>query len=364
MLLRSSVLVLLTSLCAAAQAPQNRGATIAKAQLADAKQHTADAASQNVDAKPQNAAARFQTEDTKPKDVTAKPPNSEVPNQRQLEKKLEAYLRNLFAWGPAFGVKLGPFTDAIMPGFYQVQIQVTYNGQPDTGIVYFSKDGKYFMRGELNDVAVDPFAENRSKLHIDGNPSKGPADAPVTVVEFSDFECPHCRELSRTLKDIEPKYPQVRFVFKDFPLVQIHPWAMTAALAARCAYTHSADAFWKIQEAIFDNQDIISADNAWDKLQAFALQAGISGDAFRSCAAAPETRQAVDANIADARALKVTSTPTVYVNGRPLVGGGKDLLEQFISYELATLQGPSLGHRHPERLAMPPFTYIHNTSYR
>lgn len=342
------VFVLLTSLCAAAQVPQSPGTTIAKAQLADAKQDTADAMSPNLDAKPRNAAARSQTEDTKPKDVTPKPQNSDVPNEGQLEKKLEAYLRNLFAWGPAFEVKLGPFTDAIMPGLYQVPIHVTYNGQPDTGIVYFSKDGKYFMRGELNDVALDPFAENRSSLHIDGNPSKGPADARVTVVEFSDFECPHCRELSRTLKDIEPKYPQVRFVFKDFPLVQIHPWAMTAALAARCAYAHSPAAFWKVQEAIFANQDIISADNAWDELEELVLQVGISREAFRACVAAPETRQAIDANIADARALKITSTPTVYVNGRPLVGGGKDPLEQFINYELATpVQGPALGHRHP-----------------
>lgn len=271
---------------------------------------------------------------TPPKPQSAAPASAATPNQ-QMEKKLEAYLRDLFAWGPTFEVKLGPFTDAIVPGFYQVPIQVKYSGESDAGVVYLSKDGRFIMRGEMHDLAVAPFAENRAKLHLDGSPSKGPADAPVTVVEFSDFECPHCRELYRTVKAIEPHYPRVRFVFKDFPLVKIHPWAMTASLAARCAYQQSPDAFWKVHDAIFDNQDLISADNAWDKLQELARQAGVSADVFRSCMAASETKQAIGASLEEGQALKIASTPTVFVNGRPLIGGAKELLQQFIDYESA-----------------------------
>ncbi len=280
-----------------------------------------------------------------PAQTPPEPQSAAAPNQQQMEKKLEAYLRDLFAWGPTFEIKLGPFTDAVVPGFYEVPVQVKYSGETDAGVVYFSKDGKFLMRGEMHDLAVAPFAENRAKLHLDGSPSRGPADAPVTVVEFSDFQCPHCRELYQTLKAIEPRYPRARFIFKDLPLVKIHPWAMTASLAARCVYQQNPDAFWKVHDAIFDNQELISADNAWDKLQEFALQAGISADVFRSCMAAPETKQPIDASMEEARALKVTSTPTVFVNGHPLMGGAKELLEQFIDYELA--------HAHPIPASLP-----------
>jgi protein-disulfide isomerase len=258
------------------------------------------------------------------------------PSQEQVSQTVEAFLRNYFAWGPSFQVKLGPFKDASAPGFYEVPVQVTVGGQSDTGLVYVSKDGRFLLRGELHDIKVDPFAENRAHLHIAGNPSVGPDNASVTVVEFSDFQCPHCRELYRTLKELKPRYPQVHFVFKDFPLTQIHPWAMTAALAARCAYMNDPQSFWKVHDAIFDNQDSITAENAYDQMLKFATEAGLSPDAFRACMISPEAKNAVESNLADGRSLNVQSTPTVFVNGRLLVGGERELLEQFLAYELAS----------------------------
>lgn len=258
------------------------------------------------------------------------------PTQAQLERKVETFLRELFAWGPTFQVKLGPFTEAAVPGFYEVPIEVTVGGQSDTGTVFLSKAGRFMFRGEIQEVSADPFASNRAHLHLDGNPSKGPSGARVTVVEFSDFQCPHCREFSKILREVAPKYPQVRFVFKDFPLTQAHPWAMTAALAVRCVYIQSPEAFWAVQDAIFENQDAITPENAWNKMLAFATHVGVQPDAFRACMISPEAKQAVEANMADGHALKVGSTPTIFVNGRPLAGGPQDLLEQYINYELAT----------------------------
>src|SRR4029077_3904233 len=246
-------------------------------------------------------------------------PLAAQPSQEQVSQSVEAFLRNYFAWGPTFQVKLGPFKDALAPGFYEVPVQVTVGGQSDTGLVYVSKDGRFLMRGELHDIKVDPFAENRAHLDIAGNPSRGPDNAPVTVVEFSDFQCPHCRELYRALKDFEPRYPQVHFVFKDFPLTQIHPWAMTAALAGRCAYMNDPQSFWKVHDAIFEKQDSITAENAYDQMLKFAAGAGLSPDAFRVCMISPEAKNAIESNLADGRALKVQSTPTVFVNGRLLV---------------------------------------------
>ncbi len=256
-------------------------------------------------------------------------------NESQLLKSTEAFLRNLFAWGPEFKVTLGPLAPAPGPDFYTVPVKVTVGGQTDSGTVYVSKDGKTFFRGDMYNIAADPFAENRAKLRPGGDPSKGPADARVTVVEFSDFECPHCRELFEIMQSVEPEFPQVRFVFEDFPLIQIHPWAETAAIGARCAYMQSPAAFAKMQGSIFENQDVISTENVWDKLLGYAAQAGLDADAFKTCMSSPDAKKAVDADHAKGVAVGVNSTPTVYVNGRPIVGGDKATIERFIKFELA-----------------------------
>ena len=259
-----------------------------------------------------------------------------------IEKKVEAFLRKLYAWGPSFRVKVGPLKDAAVHGFYEVPVEVTVGQQSDSAVIYVSKDGRYLLRGDLQDMSADPLAAVRSLIHLANNPSKGPGDARVTVVEYSDFQCPSCRQLHQTLRAILPAYPQVRFVFKDFPLVQFHPWAMTAAIAGRCAYQHSPDAFWKLHDAIFDNQDAISPENVWQKMADFAGQvAGLDSNAFHTCMAAQEPSQAVLENIKEGQGLKVANTPTVFVNGRRIIGGDRTLLEQYIQYELAPPPSPA-----------------------
>src|SRR5271168_1565266 len=259
----------------------------------------------------------------------APPASAAAPSadQTQVLQSTESFVRNLYAWGPEFKIRLGPMMPSASPDFYLVPIQVTINDQTDSGTVYVSKDGKTFLRGEIYDMSSNPFAENLAHLNIEGNPTSGPANARVTIVEFSDFECPHCRDLSRSLKTLEKQYPQVRVVFKDFPLTQIHPWTETASIGARCAYNQSPNAFWQIHDAIFESQDLISTENAWDKLVNFAKAAGLDTDAFKTCMASPEAKKAVDSNQADGIAAGVTSTPTIFVNGRMLVGGDKSSLE-------------------------------------
>jgi protein-disulfide isomerase len=259
-------------------------------------------------------------------------------DEAQILKNSEAFVRKLFAWGPEFQVKLGPASQSPAPGYYLVPVQITFGGQSDTGVLYISKDGKTLLRGELFDTSGDPFAGNRAKLHPDGNPSRGPADARVTLVEFSDFQCPHCRQLYEAMKTLGPRYPQIRIVFKDLPIAAIHPWAETAALGGRCAYMQSPDAFWQIHDALFENQDFISAANIWERLLELAGQAGLDKDAFKACLASPEAAKAIEANIQDAKVLSVNSTPTVFVNGRPVVGGDPTTLQQYIDYELGGKQ--------------------------
>lgn len=265
---------------------------------------------------------------------TPAPAQTASADEAQFLKNSEAFVRKLFAWGPDFQVKLGPTSPSTAPDYYLVPVQITYAGQVDNGVLYISKDGKTLLRGELFDTSGDPFAGNRARMHPDGNPSRGPADARVTLVEFSDFQCPHCRQLYEAMKILGPHYPQIRIVFKDLPIVAVHPWAMTAAIGGRCAYMQSPDAFWVIHDGLFENQEFISAANIWEKLLEFAGQAGLDKDAFKACLASPDAQKAIEANMADAQVMSVNSTPTVFVNGRPVVGGDPSTLQQYIDYEL------------------------------
>ena len=137
------------------------------------------------------------------------------------------------------------------------------------------------------------------------------------------------------LKEIVPKYPQVHFVYKDFPINQIHPWAETAAIGARCAYQQSPAAYWKVSDSIFASQDLISASNVWDKLLEFATAARLDTDAFKACVASPEAKQAIDENHQQGESLGVTGTPAVYVNGRSVANVTIETIEQFLNFEQA-----------------------------
>ena len=221
-----------------------------------------------------------------------------------------------------------------MPGVLATTISVTIEGNKEDAKMWVSKDGKFLFRGELNDMSKDMLAENRAKLDIKDAPATGNLNGPITVVEFADFECPVCRNLHEALRGLLPKYPQVRLVFKDFPLEQVHPWARTGALAGRCAYQQDLKAFWKMYDFLYDNQDLVSAENAWDKMLDYAGRAGLNTDAFKACMTGPEATSAVDASIANAKLLEVTSTPTLFVNGRRIVGADPHQLEQLLQFEL------------------------------
>ena len=263
-------------------------------------------------------------------------PSAAPADQSQLIRSAEKYIRNLFTWGPDYKLKLGPLAQSPSSDFYSLPIEVTYKEQSENATFYLSKNGKIFIRGDMLDTSSDPFAANRAKLHIEGNPSTGSASARVTIVEFSDFECPHCREVHKALQTVQAHYPQLRLVFKDFPLNEIHPWSETAAIAARCAFMQSPPSFWKMQDLIFDNQDVISASNVYDQVVTYARQLNLDTAALQTCMSSPEPKKAVQANHADGVALEVNSTPILFINGRRLAGGDAEIIEQFINFELAS----------------------------
>lgn len=269
----------------------------------------------------------------------ASPPSkstiSSVPNQNSIETRVELYLRNAYAWGPAFEVKVGPPKSSPIPDLLALSVTVTMSGQSDTAIVYADRNGKFIVRGEMLDMSIDPFAETRSKLSAKDSPSLGPQDAKVTLIEFADFECPSCRQLDLILRNLIVAHPEIRLVYKNFPLSDLHPWAMTAAIAGQCAYQQQPDVFWKFHNSIFDAQDLITPSNAWDKMIDVATQHGLDKDTFRTCMSDPETTKQIEKTQAEGRALKITATPTTFINGRRVVGADETLIQQYIQYGFA-----------------------------
>ena len=254
----------------------------------------------------------------------------------QTQKSIEAYLRNLYAFGPDVKVIVGPLKESPVEGILETTIDVTIGENKENAKFFVSKDGRFLFRGDVSDMIRDPLADNLAQIRMADAPALGDPKAPVTIVEYSDFECPVCRNLHDALRSILPNYGgKVRVIFKDFPIEQLHPWARTAAIAGRCAYQQKPEAFWKIYDLIYDNQEIISAANAWGKMMDYAGQSGLDAEAFKSCMASPEAGAAVNASHANGEKLEVNSTPTVFVNGRRLVGADANLLQQYINYELA-----------------------------
>jgi len=270
------------------------------------------------------------------KSATA-PPAPTAPSPTQ--KNIEAYLRHLYAFGPDVVLVVGAPGESPVEGLLETTINLTIGENKQTVKFYISRDGKFLFRGDLSDMTKDPLAESRAQIQMKDAPSLGDAKAAITLVEYSDFECPVCRNLHDVLRGMLPNYAgKVRLVFKDFPLEQLHPWARTAAIAGRCAYQQDPQAFWKMYDFIYDNQEIISAANAWTKMMDYAGQSGLDADAFKACMSGPEAGAAVNASRANGEQLEVNSTPTVFVNGRRLVGADPHLLEQYINYELAQLK--------------------------
>ena len=139
-------------------------------------------------------------------------------------------------------------------------------------------------------------------------PSRGPKDAPVTIVEFGDLQCPACKAAQPTIEALVAAEPNARFVFQNFPL-EMHNWAAKGAAYADCVGRASNDAFWKFVSKTYETQSDITAENADEKLTAIADGAGVKGAEIAACAAKPETKAHVDASIALGKAVDVTGTP-------------------------------------------------------
>lgn len=207
--------------------------------------------------------------------------------------------------------------------------------------MYLSPDQR-FLTDELFDTTLDPAEEERRKseelmtaLAQNKGSSKGSDHAPVTIVEFSDFQCPYCRKFADTMEQFlstDKDRDQVRVVFHHMPL-SMHPWARVAAEGAACAQFQSSEAFWAMHDQLFRHQEEVTPDNIKQKMALFAKDVkGMDIPGFQSCLDNEMSLGLVlrDMNMASANA--VNATPTLFINGHRVAGvKGVDDLRQLVA---------------------------------
>jgi protein-disulfide isomerase len=266
-------------------------------------------------------------------------PPASVAQPSALDKAaFEDYIRHLFVWGPQIKVHVSdPKQSESLPGFKEVSITASAGQASQQETFFVSNDGRRIVRGVAYDITQNPFRSDLQKVTTEGQPGFGRESAPVTLVIYSDFQCSFCREEAKVIRQQLPKdYPeQVRVYFKDFPLEQIHPWAKPAAIAGRCVSRQKSDAFWAYHDWIFEQQANITAENLNSKLAEWAKTAGLDATAITSCLETRATESEVNRSMTEARALGINSTPTMFVNGRRLVGQLPwPQLKQIIDHEI------------------------------
>ena len=223
---------------------------------------------------------------------------------------------------PGVTFKVTKIEPAEVPGFKKGHLEAALGQQKQDVPFYVSNDGRYLFRSDAIDLTMDPFQAVMQKIKLDGAPSRGPADAKVTVVEFSDFECPFCARAWEIFeKEVYPQYgDKVRFVFKQMPLTQIHPFSEDAAVASMCALQQGNDQFWKLYNGLFAAQNEITKENLPAKVEQIATAAGLDVPKLKDCLASRKSLDAVRADQQEAAAVGVNSTPTFFVNGRRVQG--------------------------------------------
>ena len=200
-------------------------------------------------------------------------------------------------------------------------------------------DIRSYLQDRERAEAIDDFVAERSEIVLEpervtlrpGGPSKGPDDAAVTIVEFSDFQCPYCQRADPVLKEIARRYPDdVRVVYRHLPLDSIHPQARAGAEAAACA--EEAGKFWEYHDVLFANNRALGSDD----LQRYAEEVGLEAESFAECLTTRRHAASVQADVVEAQSIGITGTPAFVVNG-VVVSGFKSVeeLDALVREELA-----------------------------
>ena len=247
-----------------------------------------------------------------------------------LTRKIERQVRSYYKMPPEVVVTVGmPSPSPDFPNYDSVVVTVDSAGKKQDLTFLVSKDHSSMMRLTTFDLTKDPLAETMSKIDVGGRPTRGAKASKVVVVNFDDLECPFCSRMHQTLfPEILKEYgDRVTFIYKDYPLVEIHPWATHAAVDANCLGAQSGDAYWDFADYIHANQhEVNSEKTSGARLEALDRLTLLQGQKhnldvvkLQSCIKAQD-ESAVKASMKEADGIGVEATPTLFINGEKVDG--------------------------------------------
>lgn len=283
------------------------------------------------------------------------------------------HIRESYSFPPGIDVVLGDPKPSEVPGFDVLDLKISRGDRQQTDKLYISKNGRYYVLGGFKDLQYSPDKERAKKIDISKSPVRGSKTAPVTVVEYTDFQCPYCEIGYQVMrKKIMREFPtQIRWVYKSLPLKSIHPWAEPAAIGAECAHLQGEDKFWAMHDALFSSQRLINLRNVHSVLDGFSkgenlesvlpdfkqmlddpakkAEAGqmakdygeaqstlkqMDAKKFKICYEGKESSKAVDRDVAEAEHLSIPGTPAFVIEGRLIPSADYDSLKQTIQESL------------------------------
>jgi protein-disulfide isomerase len=258
------------------------------------------------------------SEKTKPAAKPAEKLGTHATANLPSEATVESFLHEQFGYQSDMSWKISSIKPSTIEGLAEVTVVLANQQGQQLSRFYVSPDGQHALIGDIIPFGAKPFDPANQALDkgISG-PSRGPKDAPVTIVEFGDLQCPACKAAQPTIEALVAAEPQARFVFQNFPL-EMHNWAAKGAAYADCVGRASNDAFWKFVSKTYETQAEITAENADEKLTALADGAGVKGSEVAACATQPDTKARIDASIALGKKVDVSGTPTLFINGRKI----------------------------------------------
>ena len=247
-----------------------------------------------------------------------------------LTKKIERQVRSYYHVPPEVHVLVGaPSPSADFPNYDSLTVTIQGDERKQDLTFLISKDRSSMMRMTKFDLSKDPFAETMSKIDVSGRPTRGVKASKVVVGNFDDFECPFCSRMHQTLfPTIFKEYgDRVTFIYKDYPLVEIHPWATHAAVDANCLAAQNGDAYWDFADYIHANQHEVSNEKTptarFDALDRLTLLQGQKHNLdvvkLQSCLKAQD-ESGIKASMKEADGLGVEATPTLFINGQKVDG--------------------------------------------
>lgn len=242
----------------------------------------------------------------------------------EVTHRIQSEIRSRYSVPPQVDVSVASPEPSDIPGFDKLVVTFTHDEKKTNFEFLLSKDRKTLARLEKIDISQDLM----SKITIKGRPVRGSQDAKVTIVNFDDFQCPFCARMHSTLFPafLKEYGSKVKFVYKDFPLVEIHPWAMHAAIDANCLGEQNSEAYWEFADSVHANAKAISGKSpveAFGNLDRAAFDAGdkyhLDAQKLKACVQKSD-ESAVRASMAEADKLGVDSTPTLFINGEKISG--------------------------------------------